>query len=145
MGTGSGNVFLENVVGKFDFGAHNTWARQLYAESEGIKITNTGGKLWVLGLKTERAGTLVATSQLGATEILGGLAYTTTAGSDPMFTVVNGKLGASIAEVAYGIPPYSVLVRETRNGITRQLNRGQAPLRASFLGGSALPLFVAAP
>jgi len=144
-GTGSGDVFIENVVGKFDLGAHRTWARQLNAEQEGTKITNAGGKLWVLGLKTERAGTLVATSQFGSTEILGGLSYTTTSGSEPMFTVSDGTLGASIAEVAYNTPPFSVLVRETQRGIARQFARGQAPLRESFLGGSAIPLYLSAP
>jgi hypothetical protein len=141
-GTGTGAIFLENVVGRFDFGKHNTWARQLNSEPQGLKISNNGGRLWVLGLKTERGGTLVATRGGGSTEIIGGLAYTTTPGTDPMFTVEDSSLSVSIGEVAFGIPPYAVLVRETRAGVTRDLARGQSPLRFPFLGGSALPLFV---
>lgn len=144
-GSGRGPVFLENVVGRFEFGAHSVWARQLNSEPEGLKIGNHGGRLWVLGLKTERAGTLVATRAGASTEVLGGLVYTTSSSADPMFTVDEGLLSASIAEVAYGPPPYQTLVRETRQGVTRSLMRGQAPLRFSFMNGSALPLFVAHP
>lgn len=141
-GTGRGDVFLENVVGSFRFGAHRTFARQLNSEPAGLKVANQGGTLWVLGLKSERGGTLVATGPGGRTEVLGGLAYTIEAGTDPMFTVTDGLLSASIAEVAYGPPPYAVLVSETRGAQTRQLLRGQAPLRFSYMNGSALPLFV---
>ncbi len=144
-GTSTGAIFLENVVGRFEFGKHYTWARQLNSEPSGLKITNAGGRLSILGLKTERAGTVVATTQGGATEILGGLIYTTTAGNDPMFSLDNGYLGVSVAEIAYNTPPYATLVTETRQGITRVLQRGQAPLRFSFLGGSAIPLFVSRP
>jgi Pectate lyase superfamily protein/F5/8 type C domain len=144
-GTGTGAIFLENVAGRFEFGKHNTWARQLNSEPDGVKVTNNGGRLWILGLKTERAGTLVATKAGGTTEVLGGLAYTTTPGIEPMFEIEDGRLSATIGEIAYNVQPYSVLVRETRQGVTRSLLRGQAPLRFQFLGGSALPLFVGSP
>jgi Pectate lyase superfamily protein/F5/8 type C domain/Protein of unknown function (DUF642) len=144
-GTGTGALFLENVVGRFEFGKHNTWARQMNSEPNGVKITNEGGRLWILGLKTERAGTVIATTLGGSSEVLGGLVYTTTAGTDPMFTLADSRLSATIGEIAYGVQPYSVLVQETRQGITRSLLRGQAPLRFPFLGGSALPLFVGSP
>ena len=145
VSSGTGDLFLENVVGSFTLGAHRTWARQLNAEASGTKIINSGGKLWVLGLKTERAGTLVDTVYGGATEIIGGLCYTTTSGSAPMFNVVNSKLSVNIAEISYGGVPFQTLVREVNAGVTRELNRNQAPLRFSFLGGSALPLFLSAP
>jgi Pectate lyase superfamily protein/F5/8 type C domain len=144
-GKGTGDVFLENVVGRFDLGAHRTFARQLNSETDGDKIFNRGGRLWVLGLKTERAGSLVVTSLGGATEVLGGLCYTTTVGSAPMFTVTEGTLSVSLAEVAYNGAPYQNLVHQVQGGITRQLLRGQAPIRFTFLGGSALPLFVSGP
>ncbi len=145
IGSGSGDVFLENVVGRYDLGAHRTFARQLNSEPDGTKINNVGGKLWVLGLKTERAGTLVATSLGGATEILGGLCYTTTVGTAPMFTVTDGTLSVSLGEVAYNGAPFGNLVTQVQGGLTRQLLRGEAPLRFTFLGGSALPLFVSGP
>jgi polygalacturonase len=141
QGTSTGDVFLDNVGGSFALGAQNVWARQLNSEPEGLKITNTGGNLWILGLKTERAGTLVQTTNGGSTEIIGSLCYTTTNGTDPMFTVVDSRLSVSIAEVAYGPNPYGILVRETRSGVTQELLRGGAPFRFSFMNGSAIPLF----
>lgn len=137
----AGKTFLENVGGTFRFGRGSVWARQLNSEPEGLKIRNDGGRLWVLGLKTERAGTLVETVNAGKTEILGGLCYTTTDGTAPMFTTLDSSLAATIAEISYGPPPYGTLVQETRLGVTRNLLRGQAPFRFSFMNGSAIPLF----
>lgn len=140
---GAADVFLENVVGNFRFGRQRVWARQLNSEPEGTKVLANGSRFWVLGLKTERGGTLVDVRDGGAAEVLGGLCYTTTAGGlAPMFTVTDSRLSVSIGEVCYTGDPFTVLVRETRDGVTRQLNRGEAPLRFSFMQGSSLPLFV---
>jgi hypothetical protein len=138
-----GRVFLEDVVGDFGFvSGQRVWARQLNAEREGTKITNAGARLWILGLKTERGGTLVETTAGGATEVIGGLCYTTTAGRlAPMFTVRDAQLSVSLGEVCYTGDPFTSLVLETRNGVTRELVRGQAPFRFSFMQGSSLPLF----
>lgn len=142
QGVSSGPVFLENVVGKFRFANQSVWARQLNTEPEGTKLINEGGRLWILGLKTERGGTLVDTTSGGASEIIGGLCYTTTpGGSAPMFRAVGSDLSVSIGEVAYGVQPFQILVQEVRGSRTRNLTRGQAPFRFSFMTGSALPLF----
>jgi hypothetical protein len=56
--TGSGDVFIENVVSNhsqsWTFNRQNVWARQFNVENTGTHIINNGGKLWILGLKTER-------------------------------------------------------------------------------------------
>jgi hypothetical protein len=140
-GTGTGNIFIENVAGEFGFARNRVWARQLNTEPEGLKVRNAGGQLWILGFKTERAGTLIETTGGGATEVLGGLCYTTTEGTAPMFTVTDSKLGVTMSEISYGPSPYAVLVLETRLGVTKNLNRGDAPFRFSFMNGSAIPLF----
>lgn len=140
--TGTGTVFIENMTGDFSFGRQRVYGRQVNAESEGTKIVNDGGVLWILGLKTERGGTLVDTRNGGKTEVLGGLCYTTTNGRlGPMFAVTDSTLSVSIGEVCYTFDPYTVLVRETQRGVTRELVRGQAPFRFSFMQGSDLPLF----
>lgn len=141
--SGTGDVFLTNVTGTYRFGKQRVWARQLNSEPEGLKVANAGGRLWILGLKTERAGTLVETTDGGLTEVLGGLCYTTGSNADPMFSVVDSSASFSIAEVAYGPPPFPLLVRETVGGNTKLLERGQAPLRFQFMNGSAIPLYVA--
>ncbi len=147
VSTGTGPVFVENVVGdRFVLTpGQRLTARQLNTETEGTKITNDGGTLWILGLKTERGGTLVESLNGARSEIVGGLCYTTTAGRlGPMFTVVDSDLSVSIGEVCYTFDPYTVLVRERQGRTTRQLDRGQAPFRFSFMQGSDLPLFRAA-
>jgi hypothetical protein len=120
---GAGALFVENVVaGTFTFTGQTVWARQLNQESEGTHITNAGGTLWILGLKTERGGTLVATQDGGRSEILGGLCYTTTAGKlAPMFTNVEASVSVTLGERCYTGDPYTVIVSETRQGQTRTL------------------------
>jgi hypothetical protein len=74
---GTGTLFVENV-------AASPWqvlfpqavfAKQINPESNITKITNKGGKLWILGLKTEGTGTNIETEDGGSTEVLGGLIY----------------------------------------------------------------------
>jgi hypothetical protein len=116
-GKGRGQVFIENVVGgDWLFEGQSVWARQFNVENEGTKVRNAGGKLWILGLKTERGGTLIDTTQGGVTTLLGGLTYTTTAGKlAPMFTVAEGGvLAASITEACYSGDPFTSILRADR-------------------------------
>jgi hypothetical protein len=143
---GGGDLFLENVTADWAFRGGRAWARQLNNEREGLHLDNSGAALWVLGLKTERGGTLIRTGAGAATELLGGLSYTTTQGKlGPMFESTDARVSYVLGEVCYTGDPYAVLVRETRGGVARELKRGAAPLRASFLQGSELPLYVGAP
>jgi hypothetical protein len=144
--TGTGNVFIEDVAaGNWQFGQQNIWARQLNVENSGTHITNNGGNLWILGLKTERGGTLIDTEGGGKTEVLGGLAYTTTPGPDntqnyPMFINNASSISVSLSEVNYGPPPYSTYFRETRGGIT--LNLLNSSLENYIGSGKNIPLYV---
>ncbi len=124
-----GVVFLEDVVGdNFRFRKQQVWARQLNIENEGTHLTNDGGDLWVLGYKTERGGILVHTLGGGRTEILGGFSYTTTAGKlGPMFVNDNSFVWAFFGEVCYTGDPYAMMIRETRNGATKEIHRGNSP------------------
>jgi Pectate lyase superfamily protein len=147
--TGSGDVFIENVVSNpwqtWTFNNQNIWARQFNVENSGTHITNNGGRLWILGLKTERGGTLIDTKGGGKTELLGGLAYTTTAGPDgtqnyPMFINNGSSISITLGEVNYGSPNYTTYVRETSNGIARNLTGKSLP---AYVGsGKQIPLYV---
>lgn len=141
---GEGKVFFENVVGDWEVGPRQQfWARHFNTEAEGVHFLNAGGQAWFLGLKTERGGPLIETRAGGKTEVLGGLSYTTTKGKlGPMFVVEDAALSITLGEVCYSGDPFHTLARETRQGETKELRRGDAPLRASFLQGSRLPLFV---
>jgi polygalacturonase len=148
--TGSGDVFIEDLVGNHDFtwtfNGQNVWARQFNVENQGTHIINNGGNLWIFGLKTERGGTLIDTRAGGKTELLGGLAYTTTptidgTQNDPMFVSDESSISVNIAEVNFGGGPnYTNYVRETRNGVTRNLLPESLP---NYIGGGKqIPLYV---
>lgn len=141
---GEGQAFFENVVGHWEVGPkQQLWARHFNTEEEGVHFLNAGGQAWFLGLKTERGGPLIETRAGGKTEVLGGLSYTTTKGKlGPMFVTEDAALSVTLGEVCYSGDPFRILARETRQGETKELKRGDAPLRASFLQGSRLPLFV---
>ena len=122
-GNSSGHVFIEDVVGRyFHFKGQTVWGRQFNPEGDGTHISNDGGTLWILGLKTEGGGTLVATSHGGRSEILGGFSYTVGPGKlAPMFTIDDAQASISFAEVNYTGDPFATIVRETQGGITREM------------------------
>jgi hypothetical protein len=123
-----GELFFE------DFVTHNlaltnqqVWARHLNVENEGTHIDNDGGRLWVLGYKTERGGTLLETSAGASSEILGGFSYTTTAGKlAPMFVTDNASVFAFFHEVCFNGDPFEKLIRETRGDSTKILVREES-------------------
>jgi hypothetical protein len=120
------NIFLEDVVTHdLRVSGQHLWARHLNIENQGTHLSNTAGDVWILGYKTERGGTLVRTSQGGRTEVLGGFSYTTTAGMlAPMFVNVGSSVLAFFAEVCFNNDPFQTLIRETRGGETRTVERG---------------------
>lgn len=120
---GAGGLHLENICGgPFTFTKQSVWAQQLNQETEGTHITNEGGALWILGLKTERGGTLIETKAGGKTRVMGGLSYTTTAGKlAPMFVNNESWVSVTLGERCYTGDPYTTILSETRNGQTQTL------------------------
>jgi hypothetical protein len=144
--TGGGDVFLDNVVADWEFVKGRAWARQFNNERAGLHVRNAGAQLWVLGFKTERGGTLIETTNGGATEVLGGLSYTTTKGKlAPMFVSKDARVSVVMGEVCYTGDPFARLFEQTRGADTKTLDRKGIPLRPAFLQGGQLPLFVAEP
>lgn len=131
--TDQGDVFLANVVaGQTVFRNQDVWARQLNVEgdntSKGIeaKVINDGATVWILGLKTEGAGTVVQTINGGQTELLGSFHNGSFDASIPRFVTEDASLWAAITEGATSAQGFD-LVRETRDGVTREANlRGDA-------------------
>ena len=122
---GAGNLFLEDVEVSKPLVIQRTqsvWARQLNDEVTGTKITNDGGSLWILGLKTEGIGTVIDTTAGGQTELLGALIYPvhTVPSSDAAFVSDDAKVSYMYTESVYSKGEgYSIQVRETRSGKTR--------------------------
>ena len=123
---GKGAVFCEDVAGhELAVKSQRVFARQLNIENEGTHLLNDGGRVWVLGYKTERGGTLADTRRGGQTEIFGTFSYTTTAGKlAPMFTTTDSAAFAFFSEVCYSGDPFQTLIRETRDGETRTVDKG---------------------
>lgn len=137
--TGRGRLFLEDVAtSDLRVGAgHKVWARQLNIENEGTHLTNDGGQLWVLGYKTERGGSLLHTKGGGQSEVFGTFSYTTTAGKlAPMFVTEDASTFAFFSEVCFNGDPFTVLIRETRRGMTREVKRGAGTI-TPYIGTSA--------
>ena len=139
-----GRLFIEDVTGApWEFNRQTVWARQLNPEGNRTKIVNNGSTVWILGLKTEDAGTAVETLAGGKTEILGGLLYP---GSpkipeeQPAFINDDSQLSVVIVESHYGNGGrYKILVKEVKNGMIKTLPDTDLPQRGS---ASIIPLYI---
>jgi hypothetical protein len=129
------DVFLEDFCGRVEpLPGQRLWARQLNTENQGTHLLNDNAMVWILGYKTERGGTLIHTKNGGKTELFGTFSYTTTAGKlAPMFVTENASIFAYFHEVCYTGDPFATLVRETRNGVTQIVERGQGGI-APYIG-----------
>ena len=124
-----GKLFLEDVgIGPLRVQPNQkVWARQFNNEYNGTKIVNDDGNLWILGLKTERKGTVIESKNGANTELLGGfiLPVAEFSGEDknqPAFTSDNSNISLVYRMRAYDPNfGYRVQVKETRDGETRQL------------------------
>ena len=143
---GTGTLFVENVTAtpwQILF-PQAVFARQINPEGNATKIINKGGKLWVLGLKTEGTGTNIETDKGGATEVLGGLIYPVwkTSPNTPDFLVNDSRASLIYAVSNYKQPGaatnFTVQVQETRGGSTKSLLSTSLPARGR---GTMVPLY----
>lgn len=143
---GTGGLFVENVAGtpwQILF-PQNVLARQINPEGNRKKITNKGGKLWILGLKTEGTGTNIETEQGGYTEVLGGLIYPVwkTAADSASFVVTDSR--ASFIYAVSNYKPasagtnFAIQIQETQHGVTKSLLSPSLPARGL---GTMTPLY----
>ena len=167
---GVGDLFLDDFEASnlyFTVPGQHVWARQLDVEgdTDGVpsdyqaKITNTGALLWVLGLKTEDYGTLVASSGGASTEILGAFAWAVhSPGGTHLQTTLNNNLfdvedsDFSACYVSNGSPDYPNQVGQTEGTLPGLLygygstNGPSAyPRKQTSTTASMVPLVVAAP
>ncbi|NEO98886.1 MAG: hypothetical protein F6K58_09450 [Symploca sp. SIO2E9] len=138
---GVGKLFLEDVqINLYLDYPQDVWARQL--NSEVIrKVTNKGGNLWILGIKTEKKGTVIETTSGGRTELLGTLIYPFQKFNEEdkkEAAFINNESNQSLiySVSAYGANRnYRIQVKEIRNGETKLFFTKDMPSRA-------MPLFV---
>ena len=77
VGRGSGDIFIDDLSGRLDLESREqaAWCRQLNTERDGTMLTNNGASLWILGMKTEKIGTIIHTKGGGFTDLLGCFVY----------------------------------------------------------------------
>lgn len=143
---GTGTLFVENVAAspwKILF-PQAVFARQINPESNATKITNKGGKLWILGLKTEGVGTNIETEDDGSTEVLGGLIYPVwKTSSDVASFVVQDSRASFIYAVSNYKPAaagsnFAIQIKEIQHGIEKSLPSASVRARGS---GSMIALY----
>ncbi|MBL9152135.1 MAG: hypothetical protein JNK37_06615 [Verrucomicrobiales bacterium] len=125
-GRGSGDIFLDDLCGHVELmqPGQSAWCRQLNSERQGTKCRNYGGRLWILGYKTEKTGTLIETTGGGITEVVGAFLYSNAGwvAGEPAFLIEDSTaILVGVNERNYNQQPVTLWVRETQAGETREL------------------------
>jgi hypothetical protein len=120
-GGGIGRVFIEDAAGGpwFFHGPQKIWARQLDMESSGEKAVVDGAQLWLMGVKTERPGTVVRAVNGASLEVLGGLLYPLDSmpSDQAAFVIDNARASLTYAVEAFGPDKnYAIQVAESIRG-----------------------------
>jgi hypothetical protein len=130
LGTGKGDIFVTNCPSHVEIRSkgQSLWARQLNPEGDsdvGLVI-NSGGNLWILGMKSEGRGVRIRTENGGRTEVFGVFMYgfgTPPEDNRPLFDIDNAQMCVmGIREIAFNAPTYNVKVRERRGNETREFS-----------------------
>ena len=124
-GQGTGDIFLEDVAGQLNLHkpGQNAWCRQLNTEVKGTMLKNNGGKLWILGMKTEKVGTIIETVNGGITDAAGIFVYSNVPWEEgvPAFVIEDSTaILAGINERNFNRRPVNPWFRETQDGTTRE-------------------------
>jgi len=125
-GYGKGDIFLEDFCGHLDRVApgQSAWCRQLNSEREGTKCRNVGGRLWILGMKTEKTGTLIETTGGGITEVNGAFVYSNAGWNarEPAFLIEDSIVNLyGINERNFNRQPVTLWVRERQGAEMKEL------------------------
>lgn len=127
IGRGSGKIFLDDFCGRLDIedARHQVWCRQLNTEHQGTMLTNSGAKLWILGMKTERIGTIIHTRNGGFTDLLGCFVYSNQGWDNtiPAFAIEDSTANlCGLNERNFNQHPCEYWFREVANGQERCQN-----------------------
>jgi hypothetical protein len=124
-GHGDGDIFLDDFCGNLNLHqpGQSAWCRQLNTEHTGTMLRNNGGRLWILGMKTEKIGTIIETVNGGITDAAGIFIYSNQGWDEkvPAFVIHNSTATlAGISERNYNRKPVSLWFRETQGSETRE-------------------------
>jgi len=145
---GSGDLFIENVgSGYVQLDGNNVWARQLNIESaRWPQMLNSGGKFWILGLKTEKLTTAITTEASGETEVIGGFLYGVGAAvpgapaDPPGFIATDSQQRLTFMTNAFSADEeFNILLEDTKGVDTREMLLADGVSRGSF--GAMVPFY----
>jgi len=124
-GHGSGDIFLDDFCGTLNLHrpGQGAWCRQLNTEHTGTMLRNNGGKLWILGMKTEKIGTIIETLNGGVTDAAGIFIYSNQGWDEKVLAFIIHNSTATLAginERNYNRQPVSLWFRETQGAETRE-------------------------
>ncbi len=125
-GHGSGDIFADDLSGQLHLNrpGQSAWCRQLNVEHNGTMCRNNGGRLWILGMKTEKIGTVIETVNGGITDAAGIFVYSNAGWEEglPAFLIEDSTaVLCGINERNFNRKPVSLWVREIQGGETREL------------------------
>ena len=135
----SGDVFVTDLVAKLSINnpLQHVWAWHFNGElwMIGMELTMTAGVARIFGWKSEHENTKVATTG-GTLEILGFLMYSPSGSHpQPLFQITNTNFCCALLNQIGN--PYNLIVRETRDGVTKDLTGANSGT------GTSVPLFLA--
>ena len=136
------NIKYSRQTPCFSFKGQEVWCRQVNPERSLHEVINDGGKLWVLGFKTEEEGTAYETRCGGKTEVLDGVFVIGMSKPIPLLICDRSDVSVYASTFSYSergnFPLTAVETRE--NGETRELWAKDLPIRNSWMYN--VPLYV---
>jgi hypothetical protein len=125
-GHGSGDIFLDDLCGRLNLEqpGQSAWCRQLNTEHNGTMCRNNGGRLWILGMKTEKIGTIIETVNGGITDVTGVFVYSNAGWREglPAFRILDSTVTlAGVNERNYNQRPVTTWISETQKDQTKEL------------------------
>jgi len=151
----TGKVFIEDAfLPGWNFKNQTVWARQFNPENpdgDGTtpQVLNEGGKLWILGFKTEGPAPYLTTTSGGATELLGAYNYVSATAAPPVpadaipYIIRDSSAFLTFTTDNFRDSDYKTYIRTTQKGKTTDLGGPQLPPRGASPGDRsfAVPLF----
>ncbi len=124
-GLGAGDIFIDDICGRLNLNqpGQSAWCRQLNTEHNGTMCRNNGSKLWILGMKTEKIGTIIETVNGGITDASGVFVYSNAGWHEglPAFIIDNSTVTlCGVNERNYNRQPVTLWVRERQQSETRE-------------------------
>jgi len=151
----TGKLFVEDAfLPGWDFRGQRVWARQFNPEnpdSDGTtpQVRNSGGKLWILGFKTEGAAPFITTREGGVTELRGAYNYISATAFEKLpeqavpYISEDSRISLTFTSDNFRESDYAVYIRQVTGEKVIEVGRKDLPPRNGTPGDRSLavPLY----